>query len=251
MSSSFEDDLAVLRSLKLAHASPAFLESLSTEISRLEGLIESLTSSSTEVDNVDVPSEAVISSAEPFSSSSPLVAALPVPPTTGGTSYTPINTFAFDAGEYNSKSLSIYISQDMENVIEVKDSCTCDFTENSFDLKIMGFNGKNYRLFRDNLAHSINPDRSKFLVKQNKVVIKLGKVKGEFSYDHWDSLTAKAGATKRDKSKKDDPQASIMSMMKDMYDSGDDNMRKIIGESMMKSQRGEKLDVDGMKDMDM
>ena len=71
-----------------------------------------------------------------------------------------------------------------------------------------------------------------------------------------------------------------MSMMKDMYNSGDDNMRKIIGESMMKvsesvkgfesralcssprsslrsltslhslqSQRGEKLDVDGMKDM--
>ena len=33
-----------------------------------------------------------------------------------------------------------------------------------------------------------------------------------------------------------------MDMMKDLYDNGDDNMRKIIGESMMKSRNGEKQD---------
>jgi calcyclin binding protein len=32
----------------------------------------------------------------------------------------------------------------------------------------------------------------------------------------------------------------IMDMMKDMYDEGDDSMKKIIGEAMLKSKSGEK-----------
>ena len=35
-----------------------------------------------------------------------------------------------------------------------------------------------------------------------------------------------------------------MDMMKDMYDSGDDQMKKVIGEAMIKSRNGEKMDVD-------
>jgi calcyclin binding protein len=31
-----------------------------------------------------------------------------------------------------------------------------------------------------------------------------------------------------------------MDMMKNMYEDGDENMKKIIGEAMLKSQRGEK-----------
>ena len=31
-----------------------------------------------------------------------------------------------------------------------------------------------------------------------------------------------------------------MDMMKDMYNEGDENMKKVIGEAMMKAQRGEK-----------
>jgi calcyclin binding protein len=33
-----------------------------------------------------------------------------------------------------------------------------------------------------------------------------------------------------------------MDMMKNMYDEGDDNMKRVIGEAMLKSQRGEKAD---------
>lgn len=34
--------------------------------------------------------------------------------------------------------------------------------------------------------------------------------------------------------------------MKDMYEDGDENMKKIIGEAMMKSQRGETVAPDSM-----
>ena len=45
---------------------------------------------------------------------------------------------------------------------------------------------------------------------------------------------------RKDKDKKKvDPSSSITELMKEMYESGDDNIRKIIGETMMKQQRGE------------
>jgi calcyclin binding protein len=90
---------------------------------------------------------------------------------------------------------------------------------------------------------------SKFVVKKDKVILKLGKVKGEYSYDSWSSLTAKKGK-KDTASKKADPQNSIMELMKDMYDNGDDQMKKTIGESMMKSHRGEKTESPKMPGMD-
>merc|ERR1719171_482095 len=76
----------------------------------------------------------------------------------------------------------------------------------------------------------------------NCITLKLKKVKGEYSYDHWTDLKKKGGKAAKDKSRNKDPSAGIMDMMKDLYDNGDDNMRKIIGESMMKSRNGEKQD---------
>ena len=110
----------------------------------------------------------------------------------------------------------------------------------------MDLNGKNYRLWKDNLDKDIVPEKSTYNVKKNKVIVKLRKVKGEYSFDHWTSLTAKKPRTAK-KDTKEDPMGGLMDMMKDMYEDGDDNMRKVIGEAMMKAQRGEKMDP--MKDM--
>ena len=42
--------------------------------------------------------------------------------------------------------------------------------------------------------------------------------------------------------------SGIMDMMKDMYDDGDENMKKIIGEAMLKSRSGEKPEPPKMPD---
>ena len=47
-----------------------------------------------------------------------------------------------------------------------------------------GFEGENYRLLKDNLEKDIVPDSCSYKVKNNKVVIKLAKKKGEFSYEN-------------------------------------------------------------------
>ena len=105
----------------------------------------------------------------------------------------------------------------------------CDFTSCSFDLKIKDFNGKNYRLFKNNLDKEIVPGESKVVVKKNTIKLSMRKTKGQYGYDQWLELTAKKPKAEGG-AKTDDPSASIMDMMKQMYDDGDDTMKKAIGE---------------------
>ena len=76
------------------------------------------------------------------------------------------------------------------------------------------------------------------------------KVKGQYSYENWQQLVCKK---KRDpnaeKKSKEDPQGGIMDMMNQLYNDGDDNMKKVIGEAMLKSRSGEKLGEPTMPDM--
>eukprot|EP00924_Labyrinthula_sp_SR-Ha-C_P003291 maker-scaffold_15-snap-gene-5.57-mRNA-1 protein AED:0.09 eAED:0.37 QI:0/0/0.5/1/0/0/2/132/234 len=117
---------------------------------------------------------------------------------------------------------------------DVKDNVMCDFTENSFDFRVYDLGGKNYRLFKQPLAHEIIKEFSKFRVKKDRVVITLRKTDGKYGTDYWSDLVPKKGfETKKD----EDPQKSLMNMMKQMYEDGDDNMKKTIGEAMMKSRQ--------------
>jgi calcyclin binding protein len=159
------------------------------------------------------------------------------PPTVNGSlEYIPIESFGWDQGSYGSDKVSVYITKGMEGIGQFKKNVECSFTKGGLNLTVKDFNGKNYRLVIDNLEHDIVPEQSKVLVKANKILLKLMKVKGEYSYDHWTELRSKK--SKDEKSKlKNDPTSGIMDMMKKMYDEGDDTMKKTIGEAMMKSQQ--------------
>ena len=167
-----------------------------------------------------------------------------------GVKYNPIDRFMFDAGSYNSPMVTVYVPFP-KGVTVTKDMVSCSFNASSFDLVINNPDGKAYRLFKDNLSHDIDPDKSKFKVKSEQILVKLAKVKGEYGFESWTDLVDKKKSRATDaagKRKKDDPSASIMNLMKDMYDSGDDKMRKMIGETMEKQRRGE-LGGSGMGDM--
>jgi calcyclin binding protein len=155
--------------------------------------------------------------------------------------YIPIDRFAFDAGGYNAPFVTLYIEMTGIGSGVPKDQISCQFTKTSFDLIIHDFQGKSYRLYKDCLEKDIVPEQSKYLVKADKIVIKLAKTKSEYggSYEYWTKLTDPKKNTKTATNKKDDPSASIMDMMKQMYDDGDDNMKKMIGETMMKQRNGE------------
>ena len=69
--------------------------------------------------------------------------------------YTPLENFDWDQGPYNSPLITIYI--DLEGVGTVKDGVSVNFTKSSFDVKVLNLNGKNYRLFKENLEKDIVP----------------------------------------------------------------------------------------------
>ena len=152
--------------------------------------------------------------------------------------YVPIDKFAFDSGSYNSPTVSVYISLPKVGSID-RTNITTEFAVRSLDLVVRNLDGKSYRLLKNNLANDIDPAKSKHIVKADKVILKLAKVKGEYGYDSWTNLVDKKKLGAGGSKSKDDPSKNIMSMMKDMYDSGDDQMRKVIGETMEKQRRGE------------
>lgn len=140
----------------------------------------------------------------------------------------------------------VYCMSGLDGVGDIKDRVSCEFTKSSFDLKILGYNGKNLRLFKNNLDKEILPEESKAIVKKNKVTIKMRKPKGQYGSDHWSDLTQKRPAL--DGEKKKDPGDSLMDMMKDMYDNGDDQMKKTLGEAMLKSRENQAQGKTGMDD---
>lgn len=160
--------------------------------------------------------------------------------------WTEITTFALDLGGYDKPIVTVDIRMKGVEALPA-DNITCDFTGSSFDLKIVGFEGANHRMLKTNLDKDIVPGLSSFKVKKNHVLVSLHKVKGEYGYDSWADLCAKGRRKPTSSASKENPQDSIMSMMKDLYDDGDDNMKKMIGEAMYKSRRGEKLDPEDSK----
>lgn len=141
----------------------------------------------------------------------------PVPVVVSKTAYIPIEDFAWDQGEYT-QTISIFV--DLDGVGAAKDRVETNFTANTFDLKVTGLNGKNYRLFKDNLEKNIVPDKCKAIIKANKIVLKLQKVKGEYSYEQWSSLTAKKKSTTAEPAAKKDPMGGKHSTSSDKLFSG-------------------------------
>ena len=132
--------------------------------------------------------------------------------------FTRIEKFAWEAGEYGEKMVTVYV--DLPEVGQVKDAVTCTFTAWGFDLQVRDLKGVNYRMLKDNLEKKIVPSESKFIVKKNRVEVKLAKMKGEYnSYDMWLHLESKKTKAQKEedanKTKKD-PTAGIWDMMHDM-----------------------------------
>jgi calcyclin binding protein len=107
---------------------------------------------------------AAAAAAEPATATEAMTAKV-VPANTMEPMFEVVSDFAWDQGK---ESISVYV--DLAGVGEVKEGVSCDFTKDSFDLKVMGLGGKNYRLLQDNLDKDVVVDKCKCLVKANKVL---------------------------------------------------------------------------------
>lgn len=154
--------------------------------------------------------------------------------------FTSVTKYAFDTS--NDKYIKLYLTDNFENIKTFKsENIKSIFTKSTFDICIMNWKDKNYRFSCFNLNKEIKPDDSYVKQTNSGLIVYLAKAKAG---DYWDALEKKKSLfgdkdgendpTKFDKNK--DPNASLMEMMRDMYQNGDPEMKRMIAEAWTKSR---------------
>ncbi|GFS43147.1 SGS domain-containing protein [Actinidia rufa] len=106
------------------------------------------------------------------------------------------------------------------------------------DMKFHDVQGKNYRCAIPKLNKEIVPDKCKVVVKPTRVIITLPKA----SKGNWLDLHFKEDKLKPNLDKDRDPMAGIMDLMKNMYDDGDDEMKRTIAKAWTDARSGKAAD---------
>ncbi|XP_046404407.1 calcyclin-binding protein [Ischnura elegans] len=149
-----------------------------------------------------------------------------------------LNTYGWDQSEnYVKIFVTLNKVQDLPS-----DQVFCTFTERSMEFNVKNLEGKNYILPIINLLEPINPEKSHWKVKTDKVVVFLAKktvgktwshITGVEKREH-ESKTPKLGG--EDESMAADPSDGLMNVLKQMYETGDDNMKRTIAQAWTQSQ---------------
>ncbi|CAN1227321.1 Calcyclin-binding protein [Linum grandiflorum] len=124
----------------------------------------------------------------------------------------------------------IYVS--LEGVDEEK--VEADFSPKSIDIKFHDVQGKNYRCAIPKLNKEIVPEKCKVVVKPKRVIITLFKA----SKGNWLDLHFKEDKLKPNLGKDGDPMAGIMNLMKNMYDEGDEDLKRTMTKAWFDARSG-------------
>ncbi|URE11324.1 Siah interacting protein, N terminal [Musa troglodytarum] len=146
-------------------------------------------------------------------------------------SYVTLGSFSWDQ---DNEKIKIYISiEDAE-----QEKVDTVFKPMSVDVKFHDIHGKNYRFAIPKLNKEILPEKCKLVVKPNKVIVTLVKA----SKGNWLDLHLTEDKLKRNLDKDKDPMAGIMDLMKNMYEEGDDEMKRTIAKACSDARCGKTAD---------
>ncbi|KAF5738312.1 putative Calcyclin-binding protein [Tripterygium wilfordii] len=211
MADEFALDLEELRQLQSIAKRPRIVSLISSEIRNLEKLSK---------DAVPVP---VSHSPSPL----PTV----VKPVAPALNYITLASFSWDQ---DNDKVKIYIS--LEGVDQEK--VVTEFKPMSFDVKFHDVQGKNYRCAIPKLHKEMVPEKSKLVVKPTRVIFTLFKA----SKGNWLDLHYKEDKLKPNLDKEQDPMAGIMGLMKNMYEDGDEEMKRTIAKAWTDARSGKATD---------
>ncbi|CAL9688713.1 unnamed protein product [Knipowitschia caucasica] len=143
-----------------------------------------------------------------------------------------ITNYAWDQSD---KFVKIYITlKDVQKI--PSENVEVTFTESSFSVLVKELNGKNHQMTILNLLNPINDKDSYKKIKTDMILIMCKKQ----STQKWEYLTKVEKQTKdKDKPKVEDnadPSDGLMTMLKKIYDDGDDEMKRTINKAWSESQ---------------
>ncbi|KAG1672349.1 Calcyclin-binding protein [Nymphon striatum] len=139
------------------------------------------------------------------------------------------------AWDQSDKFLKIYVT-----IKNAREASKVDLkpTESSFDLTVSGTDDKTYSLVVKNLMYSIKPADSFHKLKTDSVVLFLKKAESN-TWSHvtkQDKKATEKSVPKFDKDESADPSTKLMGMLKEMYETGDDEMKRTIAKSWTESR---------------
>lgn len=150
------------------------------------------------------------------------------------------------AWDQSDKFIKIFVTvKDVQHVPE--ENVNAEFTANSFNLLINNLNNKDFTFVVNHLLFPIDPEKSYRKLKSDMVAIYLAKATQGQKWAHL-TLTAKRLqeikderiALKDDKDGAADPQAGLMKVMQQLYDSGDAETKRMINKAWHESQNKKK-----------
>lgn len=209
-------DLHELQNLRSIASRPWVKDMLSEKIKEIEGKLLEATNGTGQG---DVPVKQPRTEAVPTS-------AVPLPTVK-------ITNYAWDQSD---KYVKLYLTIPGVHTVPVE-QISVTFTDSAVEVNAQKVSSKNYYLLMKGLLNTIDPDRSSFKQKTDLLLVMMKKKK---EVENWKYLT-KAEMQSKEKStpkfdKEADPQESLMSMMKQLYDEGDDEMKRTIRKAWHESQ---------------
>lgn len=143
-----------------------------------------------------------------------------------------ITNYAWDQSD---KFIKVYLT--LKDVHKIpSENVEISFTERSFSVLVKELDGKNHQMNILNLLHPINEKDSYKKIKNDMLLIMCKKQ----STQKWECLTkAEKQSKDKDKPKVDDnadPSDGLMTMLKKIYDEGDDEMKRTINKAWSESQ---------------
>lgn len=150
------------------------------------------------------------------------------------------------AWDQSDRFIKIFVTvKDVQHVPE--ENVNAEFTANSFNLLINNLNNKDFTFVVNHLLYPIDPEKSYRKLKSDMVAIYLAKATQGQKWAHL-TLTAKRLqeikderiALKGDNDSAADPQAGLMKVMQQLYDSGDSETKRMINKAWHESQNKKK-----------
>ncbi|KAI8439382.1 hypothetical protein MSG28_013191 [Choristoneura fumiferana] len=154
-----------------------------------------------------------------------------------------LNGYGWDQSD---KYVKVFVT--LKNVQSIpKERVYCKLTDRSMELHVDDLEGKDYVLTINNLLEPIVVLTSHWKQKTDMVVVFLAKVHPNVKWSHMTGLEKKADDQHKNRFKTDDmdkkdPQESIMGLMKNMYETGDDEMKRMISKAWYEGQQKKKTD---------
>lgn len=144
-----------------------------------------------------------------------------------------LNNYAWDQSD---KFIKIFVT--LKNVQTLEEgNVQCTFSKRCVEMNVRGLDCRNYQLIINNLLEEVDTVKSSWKVKTDMVVVFLAKSKPGSTWSHMTGSEKKAKEPKLPKlGPEDDPSAGLMDMMKQMYDDGDDEMKRTIAKAWTESR---------------